>query len=272
GVSAASEAAGNTEDDPWENLTVSGRFGRSFLLVFRGVAFEFYWRTHRARFLWDWAFTLGSVTATLAQGIALGALVQGIHIENRTYAGGWWDWLTPFSIVTGIALLFGYALLGATWLIMKTGDSLQNRAYQLAWPTGLVTLFAIFLVSFWMLFLDPTYMARWFSWPAMLYVIPVPLLVAACAWKLFRNLQARQEIRPFLASICLFILCYVGLIISFFPKIVPPSITIWDAAAPDKSLSFLLAGTIVLLPMILGYTTYAYWVFRGKVDPAANHH
>jgi cytochrome d ubiquinol oxidase subunit II len=241
-------------------------------LVFRGVAFEFRWRAVRGKFLWDWAFTGGSAAAAFAQGIALGALVQGIPVANRAYAGGWWDWLTWFSLLTGIALVIGYALLGATWLILKTSGDLQARARRFAWVTGAATLALIGLVSLITPFLDPIFMQRWFAWPAIVYSAPVPIFVALAALALFWGLYTEREGAPFLAAIALFVLSYIGLGISFYPYILPPSITIWDAAAPDNSLAFLLVGAGVLIPLILGYTAWAYWVFRGKVGDAGGYH
>jgi cytochrome d ubiquinol oxidase subunit II len=241
-------------------------------LVFRGVAFEFRWKTRRGKFLWDWAFAGGSTLAAFAQGVALGALVQGIPVAGRSYAGGWWDWLTPFSLVTGAALVLGYALLGATWLVWKTAGHVQEQAYRYAWPCGLATLAMIVLVSAWTPFLDAEFMQRWFAWPQLLFVAPVPAFVATAGWVLLRGLHRRHERSPFFASLALFVLCFAGLLISFFPYLVPTSVTLWDAAAPDASLAFLLAGAAVLVPMILGYTAYSYWVFRGKVDVAAGYH
>ncbi len=241
-------------------------------LVFRGVAFEFRWRTEGGKHLWDIAFAAGSWAATLAQGIALGALVQGIPVTNRGYGGGWWDWLTWFSLLTGIALVVGYALLGATWLILKTRGVLQARARRLAWMAALGTLALIGLVSLITPFLDPIFMQRWFAWPAIVYTAPVPVFVALAALALFWGLYSEREVMPFLASIGLFVLSYIGLGIGFYPYIVPPSLTIWDAAAPDSSLRFLLVGAGVLLPLILGYTAWAYWVFRGKVDSGTSYH
>ena len=241
-------------------------------LVFRGVAFEFRHRTVRGRRLWDGAFAGGSLVAALCQGIALGALVQGVRIEGRAYAGGWWDWLTPFSVMTGLALVAGYALLGATWLIYKTQDGLQARCFRWALPLGAVLLGFIGIVSLWTPLLNPGYAARWFAWPAILFAAPVPLLVAAVAVGFWRAIRRRHELAPFLLALALFVLSYVGLGISLYPHIVPPSLSIWDAAAPEASLKFLLVGAAVLLPIILGYTGYAYWVFRGKVAPGSGYH
>ena len=240
-------------------------------LIFRGVAFEFRWRTAR-KHIWDRAFATGSVVAAFAQGIALGALVQGIPIAGRAYAGGWWDWLTPFSLLTGAALVVGYALLGATWLVMKTTGSVQEHCRRFAWIAALSTLALIGIVSLWTPLLNPQFMERWFAWPQILYTAPVPLLVALAAFVLFNGLRRHQDVAPFLAAIALFVLSYAGLGISFYPYIVPTSITIWAAAAPESSLRFLLIGAAVLIPAILGYTTLAYWVFRGKVDPNAGYH
>jgi cytochrome d ubiquinol oxidase subunit II len=240
-------------------------------LVFRGVAFEFRWRTRRGKFVWDWAFAAGSVAATFTQGIALGTIVQGIPVADRAYAGGWWNWLTAFSVFTGIALIVGYALLGAGWLILKTDGALQEKSRRFALVLAPATLVLIGLVSLWTPFLEPLYMERWFTWPRMLYTVPVPVLVAASAYVLIRGIVKREELTPFLASLALFVLSYIGIGISFYPYIVPPTLTIWDAAAPDESLGFLLIGAVVLIPIILAYTAYAYWVFRGKVGTEGYH-
>jgi cytochrome d ubiquinol oxidase subunit II len=241
-------------------------------LVFRGVAFEFRWRTVRARFLWDLAFAGGSTLAALCQGIALGALVQGINVSGRAYGGGWFDWLTPFSLMTGVALVVGYALLGATWLTMKTTGDLQQQARRFAYAAGAGTVALIGIVSLWTPFLNPLFMSRWFAFPAVLYTLPVPLAVAGATLLLFSGLRAGRDAQPFVAALALFCLSYVGLGISLYPQIVPPGITIWQAAAPDRSLAFLLVGTLILVPIIIGYTAHAYWVFRGKVDAAGGYH
>jgi cytochrome d ubiquinol oxidase subunit II len=241
-------------------------------LIFRGVAFEFRFRTERWRPLWDWGFAIGSMTAGFMQGIALGALVQGIDIANRQYAGGWWDWLTPFSLLTGLAVVVGYALLGATWLNLKTVGDVQAKAKRLAIFAGVGTLGLIGVVSLWTPFLEPIYFERWFQWPTAFFSAFVPLLLAVCAFGLWQGLAADKHLQPFLAALGLFVLSYAGIGISFYPYIVPGALTIHEAAAPDDSLSFLLVGALVLIPIILAYTGYAYWVFRGKVDPEEGYH
>ena len=241
-------------------------------LVFRGVAFEFRGRTLSKRNRWDIAFAGGSLLATLAQGIALGAVLQGIHVEGRHYAGGWWDWLTPFSILTGLALAVGYALLGATWLVLKTEGELRDKAYALSWWLLFAMLGAIAAVSIATPFLQVAYAQRWFSWPNLILTAPVPIAVAGVTVLLLRSLVARQDRRPFFLSLALFALSYAGLGISMYPYIVPRSITIWEAASPENSQIFMLFGVAILIPLVLGYTAWAYWVFRGKVRPGAGYH
>jgi cytochrome d ubiquinol oxidase subunit II len=241
-------------------------------LVFRGVAFEFRFRTKRWRPVWDWGFALGSFTAAFMQGIALGALVQGIHIADRQYAGGWWDWLTPFSALTGVALVVGYSLLGATWLNLKTTGPMQRRARHVAFYAAIATLVLIGAVSLWTPFLDPTYFERWFRWPTAYFSAIVPLLLAVCAFGLWQGLRAEKHLQPFLSALGIFVISFAGIGISFYPYIVPGALTIKEAASPDDSLSFLLAGAVVLIPIILIYSGYAYWVFRGKVHPTEGYH
>ena len=241
-------------------------------LIFRGVAFEYRWRTKRGKFLWDYAFAGGSFLAAFSQGIALGALVQGIHVVDRAYAGGWWDWLTPFSIATGVAMVIGYTLLGSTWLVMKTTGDLHDKAKRLALPLTFATIAAMGVFSLWTPFLKPVYLERWFGYPTIVFSVIVPLLVLACLYLILTGLKRGHQVQPFVAALGLFVLGYVGIGISFYPYIVPGSLTIWEAAAPDESLAFLLVGAAVLVPIILIYTGYAYWVFRGKVDPEEGYH
>jgi len=241
-------------------------------LIFRGVAFEFRWRSEAKTNRWDLAFTFGSWLAALAQGIALGAILQGVHVEARHYAGGWWDWLTPFSLLTGVSLAIGYALLGATWLVLKTEGALRDRAYHLSWYLLFAILLAIGAVSIATPFLHIQYARRWFTWPNLVFTAPVPIAVAAVTVALLRSLANRQDTQPFLLTLVLFALTYAGLGISIYPYIVPQSIDIWQAAAPRNSQLFMLVGVAVLIPLILTYTAWAYWVFRGKVLAGGGYH
>ncbi|MCM2505680.1 cytochrome d ubiquinol oxidase subunit II [Aureimonas altamirensis] len=240
-------------------------------LVFRGVAFEARWRDPGHRRWWDIAFTGGSIVAAFSQGIILGALLQGVAIENRAYAGGWLDWLTPFSLITGVSVVCGYALLGATWLIWKTGGGTQRHAYRLAWKAGACTFIAIGVVSIATLTLDYQYRDKWLSYPTILLTAQVPLMTAILAFALQRSLWRKREVRPFFLTLALFLLTFVGLGVSMFPYIVPDTLTIWDAASPPSSQLFMLVGTAVLIPIILAYTAFSYWVFRGKVEADGYH-
>lgn len=240
-------------------------------LIFRGVAFEFRWRDPRHRPVWDVAFSLGSVVAALAQGMTLGAILQGISVENDAYAGGWLDWLSPFSLLTGAAVVAGYALLGATWLVWKTEGSSLRHAQAMAFRLGIVTFLALAAVSAATPYLHYDYWRRWFEMPGVLLTAQVPLLVVITAAIFFRSLRRGDERLPFLMALALFLLGFVGLGISLYPYVVPPTITIRGAAAPVESLRFMLAGALVIIPLILTYTGWAYWVFRGKVGTHGYH-
>ena len=248
--------------------------GMLLALVFRGVAFEFRFRavSRGGRATWDFAFFAGSVLAALCQGLALGGLLQGIRVAGRAYAGGWWDWLTPFTVLCGLAVVVGYALLGASWLVWRTEGDLQRRCRRHAGWLGAATLALIVAVSVWTPLLDPTFAHRWFGWPGILLTSPIPILVALLAFGFWRGLSRQHQLTPFLCALGWFVLCFVGLGISVYPHIVPPDITIWDAAAPPASQAFLLVGAVVLVPIILIYTGYAYWVFRGKVQQGEGYH
>ena len=234
-------------------------------LIFRGVAFEFRFKVHAHRARWGWSFFGGSLLATFAQGLILGSFVQGVPVADRQFAGGAFDWLTPFSLLTGAALVVGYALLGATWLILKTVGPLNVWARRVSLYLLGGVLVSMALVSLAVPFLDTDIAARWFSWPNILYLSPVPLLVALTTFLLYRSLESGREILPFLFSITLFLLGYAGLAISLWPNIIPPDISIWEAAAPPESQVFLLVGMAILVPTILLYHAYTLWVFRGKV-------
>ena len=240
-------------------------------LVFRGITFEF--RTvarHKAR--WDIVFAAGSTLAGFCQGVILGGLIQGIKVENGEFAGGAFDWATPFAAVCGLGVVAGYALLGATWMVMKTeGDiALQARAQAKAALLAVLAFMAV--VSLWTPLAFPRIFERWFSLPNFLWLWPVPIVTALVAFAAWKWLDHRADGRPFLAAIVLFLLGYLGLVISTFPYLVPPTLTIWDtAAAPDSQL-FMLIGTLVLLPIILGYTGFIYWLFRGKLREGEGYH
>ena len=220
-------------------------------LVFRGVAFEFRWRDPRHRGFWDFGFTAGSIVAALAQGIILGALLQGVKVAGRGYGGAWLDWLTPFSLLTGVSVVAAYALLGSTWLIAKTEGTAQQHAYRLARRFGVITLIAIAAVSAATPFLTHDYYSRWFQMPGLLLTAPVPVMVGILGLLFWRALGREAPHAPFLLTLALFALCFVGLGISMYPFIVPDRITIWDAAAPASSQVFMLIGAGVMLPLIL---------------------
>jgi len=242
-------------------------------LVFRGVAFEFRWRTVRWLKWWDRAFIAGSAMAAFSQGVILGAILQGVAVDGRAYGGGWWDWLSPFSFLTGLAVVAGYALLGATWLVMKTEGPLQEKARKLAWAFGLATVAFIVIVSLFTPYLEATYHERWLSTPGIFFAAPVPIAVAAITLLMFRSLTIhKHEYRPFILALVLFALCFAGLGISMYPYIIPTEVTIFEAAAPFNSQIFMFVGAVILIPIILAYTALAYWVFRGKIDPEEGYH
>jgi len=240
-------------------------------LVFRGVAFEFRDLAGGKR-LWNFAFTAGSLLAGFCQGVILGGLVQGVKIANAAFAGGPLDWAMPFTILCGAGVATGYALLGATWLVMKTDGDVARRARGHAKMLLLAVLAFMGAVSIWTPLAIPRIAERWFSIPNFFYLSPVPLLTALIALVALRSLQRGGDIVPFVGSIALFLLGYVGLVISSFPYLVPPSLTIWQAAAAPESQLFMLMGTLVLLPVVLAYTGFIYWLFRGKVRQGQSYH
>ena len=241
-------------------------------LVFRGVAFEFRWRDPRHRGFWDFAFTAGSFTAALAQGIVLGALLQGVHVVGRGYGGGWLDWLTPFSVLTGLSTVAAYALLGACWLIFKTEGGTQDHAWRLARWAGVLAALGVVAVSAATPFLEGRYYERWLTFPSILFAGSVPLLVGALSLAFWWALLNKKELLPFLLTLALYLLCFAGLGVSMFPDIVPGSVSIVQAAAPADSQLFMLVGTVIMVPLILAYTAWSYWVFRGKVGESAGYH
>lgn len=235
-------------------------------LIFRGVAFEFRFKDRRHRKIWDRAFQYGSVVATFAQGTILGTFVQGFDIEGTTYAGGLFDWLTPFGVMTGLALLAGYALLGSTWMILKATGDLQVWARRLSIRLLFGVLAGIAAISTWVPFLDNDIAERWFSLPNFYFLSQVPLLTALCGYFHWRTTRAGNDAAPFLLTLALFALGYCGLGISLWPNIIPPAVPYWEAAASVSSQRFLLIGVIVTLPAVLFYTAWSYHVFKGKVE------
>jgi cytochrome bd ubiquinol oxidase subunit II len=240
-------------------------------LVFRGVAFEFRWRDQAHRKYWDAAFFGGSLVAALTQGMTLGAILQGIAVADRAYAGSWWDWLTPYTLLTGLGVVAGYALLGACWLIWKLDGSAQDHAYKVAKRAMLATLIMLGAVSLYTPLLDTEYWRRWFEAPGIYFASQVPLLTAIIAVVLYRSLAKRREVAPFWLALGLFLLGMVGLGVSLWPYVVPDTVTIWDAAAPERSQVFMLVGVAITMPLIIAYTGWAYWVFRGKVGTEGYH-
>lgn len=240
-------------------------------LVFRGVAFEF--RTvSRSKSGWSFAFALGSTLAAFSQGVILGGLVQGIAVTNREFSGGHFDWATPFSFLCGVALVAGYALLGTTWLHMKTEGAVAARAQRQAKVWLIAVLVFMAAVSLYTPITEPRIAARWFSLPNFYFLWPVPTITALVAFACWHWIERGREVPPFLASIALFMLGYVGLVISNYPYLVPPSLTIWDTSASPGSQVFMLIGTLFLLPMVIGYVIFVYWIFRGKVREGESYH
>lgn len=242
-------------------------------LIWRGVAFEFRFKADKAhRPFWDKAFIWGSYTATFSQGLALGAFIDGFKVQDGAYAGGLMDWLTPFSLFSGVGLVIAYALLGSTWLVMKTEGALQRRMRALARRITLAVVATIIITSLWTPFAHPDIAMRWFSWPNLIWFAPVPVLVALTAVGLMRLLDSQSEAAPFLLSLALLFLGYSGLAISLWPNIIPPDISIWQAAAPPQSMGFALVGALFIIPFILAYTAWSYYVFRGKVRAGEGYH
>jgi len=234
-------------------------------LVFRGVAFEFRFKNVELRRFWDGAFCGGSATATFAQGVVLGTFIQGFKVDGRHFAGTSFDWATPFVLLTGIALMFGYGLLGAGWLILKTEGDLQQWARRTGRVCLIAVLAAIFVVSIWTPMRNADIAERWFTWPNIGFLAPVPVITTLIAVGEWYALTRQRELTPFLGAIGLFSMSFIGIAISLWPMIVPFHYTLWQAASSESTQAFLLIGTLFLLPVILMYTAWSYWVFRGKV-------
>jgi cytochrome d ubiquinol oxidase subunit II len=241
-------------------------------LIFRGVSFEFRFVAKPRHLRWDIAFAGGSTLAAFCQGVILGSLIQGITVTNGRFGGGPFDWATPFALLCGLGLVAGYALLGATWLIAKTEGGTLELARR--WAPGLLIAMLAFIamVSIWTPLAFERIAMRWFAFPNIIFLAPVPLLTAALAWDAWRSLIERATVRPFLASVGLFMLCFLGLAISTFPYLVPPTLTVWDTAAAPESQVFSLLGALFMLPILLGYVAFVHWTFRAKVQPGEGYH
>jgi len=241
-------------------------------LVFRGVAFEFRSVANTSKKYWNVAFAGGSTVAALSQGLILGGLVQGIKVENGAFAGGAFDFATPFALLCALGVTAGYALLGATWLVLKTEGAVADRARAHAKLLLFVVLGFMGIVSLWTPLAFPRIAERWFTTPNIFFLWPVPAVTALVAYLAWRWLEAGRDIPPFLATIVLFMLGYLGLGISTFPYLVPPTLTVWQTAAAPASQVFMLIGTVALLPIVLGYVVFVYWLFRGKVCEGEGYH
>jgi cytochrome d ubiquinol oxidase subunit II len=242
-------------------------------LIFRGVAFEFRFKATRGKPFWGAAFALGSMIAAFAQGVMLGAIVQGIPHASLPMLPPALSWFSPFSMLTGIAVMFGYALLGAGWLVLKTTGPLQQVARGLTRPLVLVVVAFMGLVSAWLPFLDSRIMARWFEGGHFWWLAPVPLLALANAFALWRAAMAEgRDARPFMLTLSFFVLGFIGLVLGIWPNIVPPGLSIHAAASSPSSQLFLGVGLLFLLPAILGYTWWSYRVFSGKVQADEGYH
>ena len=242
-------------------------------LVFRGVAFEFRWVAKPKQYIWDLAFSYGAIVAAFAQGVVLGGILQGIKVEGGQFAGGALDWLTPFALFCGVGVVSGYALLGTTWLIYKTDGDTQSWARYKANTALLTVVAAMGLISLWTPFSAPGVWDRWFSWPNVLLLSPVPILTAIAAFYCWLGIEDdKSDSKAFVWAIALFLLGLMGLVISNAPYLVPRSLTVWDAAAAPSSQMFMLVGTLIMLPIILGYTVFVYWTFRGKVGADTGYH
>ena len=241
-------------------------------LIFRGAAFEMRAKANRTQRLWDLAFIVGSALAAFCQGVILGSLLQGIRIVDGRFAGGPFDWFSPFSVFCGVGVLVTYATLGCGWLILKTEGELQRTMRWLMRPLAAALLAVVALVSLWTSLGLPAVAERWFGSGHLVWFLPVPVLVVACVFGIFRGLRLKHELTPFLLTLALCFLGFTGLVISIWPHIVPPSLTIWQASSSAASQWFGLVGILVILPVILAYSALQYWVFRGKVASGTGYH
>ena len=243
-------------------------------LIFRGVAFEFRFKaTPSHRKFWDYSFAGGSLLATFSQGIVVGAMINGFEVEGRRFVGSSLDWLTPFNLFCGLGLMVAYSLLGTTWLVMKSEGALQIHMRHLTRQVLLALVGVIAVVSIWTPLGWQYVSDRWFSLPNLFWFLPVPLLVGVFSLWIWRlSLNPNSHVMPFILTLGLIFLGFSGLGISLWPNLIPPSITLWDAAAPPSSQLFMLVGTLLIIPVILVYTAWSYYVFRGKISGNEGYH
>ena len=238
-----------------------------FGIVFRGVAFEFRERSTKMRRVWDWGFFLGSLVMAFVQGAAIGAMVQELHVVDGRYAGGGFDWVTPFAIFCGIGAVLGYALLGAAWLVLKTDGALRDWAYRrlpwlLAGVVAVLVIVFVFALAKHLHVFD-----RWISHPLLLLL---PLAAGLAIFGLILGIRQRRDAVPFAMAVLAVAPSFLTLAASFWPYMIPYTVTVEDAAAPPQSLEFLFwGGGLVVLPVVLVYTAAVFWIFRGKVGKVA---
>lgn len=240
-------------------------------LIFRGVSFEFRFKADASKPFWNWSFAISSIAASFFQGVILGCFVEGFSVNEVALTVKATSWLTPFSLLTGIALVCGYALLGATWMIIKSEGRLQKKMQHYA--KGLLILVSLFLVfvSIWTPLHSTEVFNRWYNFPNIFLLAPLPLLTAVMIFLAWQSLTRGDELKPFIFCIIIFLCSYCGIAISVYPYLIPHQITLWQAAAPNSTLIFILIGVLIMLPVLLAYTLYAYHVFRGKSNNEGYH-
>jgi cytochrome d ubiquinol oxidase subunit II len=241
-----------------------------FALIFRGVAFEFRFQAKRYRRAWDYAFVGGSVLATVSQGFVLGGFIQGVVMRNGVFAGGTFDFVGVLGVLCAVGLVGGYALLGAGWLVWKTDGPTQTFGREIGRAALILTATMMALVSAWTALTQVEVAERWFAWPRILPQALLPAAAICVVVLTWRSLWGRREALPFLLAVVLFLFGFGGLVLSLWPYVVPRHVTIWTGASDEASLRFAGVALALVLPIVLGYTGYAYWIFRGKT--VSTHH
>ena len=242
-----------------------------FGLVIRGIAFEFRSQGGTLKDVWSWTFAAGSFVAGFCQGAILGGFVgRSITVVDGRFAGGPFDWLGPFSILTGLGVVAGYALLGACWLIWKTEGSTQTFGRELVRPVLLCVGVALIAVSIWTPFAMPKIDQRWFGWPNTLLLLPLPIVAVAAWFGILSMRWSPREWVPMALALLLFQISLAGLGASIWPAALPGVMTIWEASSMHRTQAIVAGAIVVILPIIIAYIGYGYWIFRGKTKPAAD--